>query len=297
MPSHLPEHPPAAYNLTLPDGRRLGYACYGSPDGRPVVYLHGLPGSRLECQLIEATARAAGVRVLAPDRPGYGLTQPRSDASLLAWTADISGLADTLGIGRFRVIGVSGGAPCALACARALPERIPRVALVAGLGPLENADLRRDMRFSARLAFYLGSRVPGLFYLVAGLPLTGLARSHPALLVRLIAAINGSPDREVLLDAASLAAFSDSIRLCFEQGSRGSLTDLQLFRRPWEFSPGEIRQPVQLWHGTRDKVVPVSHSRYLQARLPHASLDVVTGAGHFSLPLEHMQAILDGLMT
>jgi pimeloyl-ACP methyl ester carboxylesterase len=295
--SRLTQDTPATHSLILPDGRRLAYAHYGARAGRPVFYLHGLPGSRLECQLVQATAQAAGISVFAPDRPGYGLTEPRRDASLLAWTADVAGLADALGIDAFTVIGVSGGAPCALACAYALPGRVQRVGLVAGLGPLHEPDLYRDMPASARLVFYLANSLPWLFNTAIGFPLVRLAQLGPGLLVRLIAAINGSPDREVLLQADTLAAFRRSMRACFEQGSAGSLQDLQLFRRSWEFSLQDIRQPVNLWHGTRDNVVPLSHSRYLHRRLPQSVLEVVPGAGHFSLPLQHMQRILATLMA
>ena len=295
--SHQPAHSPVTHELTLPDGRRLGYAKYGAPAGRVLFYLHGLPGSRLECQLIHATAKAAGISVIAPDRPGYGLTEPRRDDSLLAWTADVAALADALSIESFTVIGVSGGAPCALACGYALGTRVRRIGLVAGLGPVHDAGLRRDMRASARLVFYLADQTPRLFRFSVGKPVAWLARQRPAQLIRLIARLNGSPDKETLLETETLAAFSLSIRACFEQGSHGSLQDLRLFRRPWEFDISAIHQPVQLWHGTQDRVVPVSHSRYLNDRLPHSQLEVVPGAGHFSLPLGHMQTILAALMT
>jgi len=296
MPS-LPQDTPATFSLTLPDGRRLGYAQYGASAGHPVFYLHGLPGSRLECQLVQATALAAGIRVIAPDRPGYGLTEPRHDASLTAWTADVSGLADALDIDAFTVIGVSGGAPCALACAYALPARVQRVGLVAGLGPVHEVALRRDMPASVRLAFYLANNMPQLFNSAVGWPVVRLARLNPVLLIQLIARLNGSPDREILLDPDTLAAFTRSIRACFEQGSRGSLYDLQVFRRPWAFNLRDIHQPVHLWHGTGDRVVPVSHSEYVHARLQNSVLDLVPGAGHFSLPLAQMRRILDTLMA
>lgn len=295
--SHQPAHSTVTHELTLPDGRRLGYARYGAAAGRVVFYLHGLPGSRLECQLIHATAQAAGVSVIAPDRPGYGRTEPRRDDSLLDWTADIAALADALGIETFSVIGVSGGAPCALACGYALGTRVQQIGLVAGLGPVHDAGLRRDMRASARLVFYLAGHTPRLFHFSVGVPVVWLAQHHPAQLIRLIAQLNGSPDKETLLEPDTLAAFTLSIRACFEQGSHGSLQDLRLFRRPWEFDISGIHQPVLLWHGTRDRVVPLSHSRYLNDRLPRSRLEVVPGAGHFSLPLGHMQAILATLMT
>lgn len=287
--------PPAACQLVLDDGRRLGYARYGAPGGTPVIYLHGLPGSRLECSLIDAPARAAGLEVIAPDRPGYGLTEPRGDLSLSAWTDDIAGLADALDVERFSVIGVSGGAPCALACAHALGERIERVTLVAGLGPLHHAALRRELRSSARLALWLANRNAALFDALVGRPVAALAKHRPALLIRLIGAANNAADRDILLRPHTLAAFSPSLRACFEQGSVGSLRDLQIFSRHWGFDIETIRQPVQLWHGDDDRVVPRVHSEYLHARLAESRLNIVPGAGHFSLPLGHAQRIVEAL--
>ena len=56
--------------LLLGDGRRLGYAQYGTPDGEPLLYFHGHPGSRLEARFAHRTAAEAGLRVIALDRPG-----------------------------------------------------------------------------------------------------------------------------------------------------------------------------------------------------------------------------------
>jgi pimeloyl-ACP methyl ester carboxylesterase len=60
--------------LRLRDGRLLGYARYGDPNGTPVFYFHGFPGSRLEARLADAVASRNGVRVIALDRPGSGLS-------------------------------------------------------------------------------------------------------------------------------------------------------------------------------------------------------------------------------
>ncbi len=291
----LSQDAPTALSLTLADGRRLGYAQYGAPAGRPVLYLHGLPGSRLECRLIDSGARAAGLRVIAPDRPGYGLSTPRADESLLAWTADVAALCRSLAIETFQIIGVSGGAPCALACAHALPTQVQRVLLVAGLGPLHDAALRGEMRASVRLLIYLAHRHPRLFRLSIGRPVAALGAWAPALLIRAIALLNGGRDRQILSRPDIRAAFLPSLRACFAQGSAGSLKDLRLFRQPWGFEPADIQRPVQLWHGTCDRVVPLSHSQYLHARLADSTLEVVPGAGHFSLPLEHMALILSSL--
>jgi len=287
---------PETQRLTLPDGRQLAYVRYGVESGHPLVYLHGLPGSRYECQLIDAPARAAGVSVIAPDRPGYGLTQPRHDHSLCAWTQDITALTDHLGIDRFGVIGVSGGGPCALACAHEMPERIPVVGLVAGLGPIDKTPVRAAMSWPTRLAFYLANHTPALFRLTVGQPVIQLSRIRPEWLIRLLAYINGGPDKRILLEPAILHAFSFSMQACFQQGSLGSMRDLHLFRQPWGFELADIRSQVRLWHGDRDKVVPLSHSRYLHDRLPNSRFEIVPHEGHFSLPLNNMRYILEAML-
>src|SRR5581483_9655535 len=101
----MPQHD---VQLGLADGRVLGYAEYGDPGGTPLVYLHGFPGSRIAGGVLDEAARAAGVRVLAPDRPGLGLSSPRPGRTLLDLADDVRELADALAIDRFAVVGESG---------------------------------------------------------------------------------------------------------------------------------------------------------------------------------------------
>jgi len=57
--------------LLLGDGRRLGYAQYGRPDGEPFFYFHGHPGSRLEARFAHQVAAEAGDGQIpgGPDTP------------------------------------------------------------------------------------------------------------------------------------------------------------------------------------------------------------------------------------
>jgi pimeloyl-ACP methyl ester carboxylesterase len=288
---------PETRKLQLPNGRQLGYVCYGADRGRPLFYFHGLPGSRYECQLIAPAARALGVTVVAPDRPGYGLTPLHPERSLTGWTQDVAYLADHLNIGSFGVIGVSGGAPCALACAHEMPSRVSVVGLVAGLGPIELAPLRRAMRPGARLGFLVAGRTPWLLKAAIGPPVALMSSWRPDLLVRLLAALNARPDRAVLLDPALFPAFTFGIRECFRQGLTGSIEDLRLFRRPWGFRLEDIRQPAWLWHGTADRIVPLAHSEYVQSCLPRANVEIVPEEGHFSLPVRHIHHIIRTIIT
>src|SRR5215510_3131644 len=105
----------SAQFVDLPDGRRLAYAEYGDPQGHPTFYFHGLPGSRLEAVLAAESAAQAGIRLVASDRPGVGGSDPQPRRTLLDWPADVVQLADRIGVARFSIIGVSGGAPYAAA--------------------------------------------------------------------------------------------------------------------------------------------------------------------------------------
>ena len=118
----------------LRDGRLLAWQRYGLPEGRPVYFFHGFPGSRLQAAFLAEDARNAGVALFSFDRPGFGRSTAAPKRTLLDWADDVEQLADQLRHGRFDVVGVSCGGPYALACAHRLGTRVDHVALLAGIG-------------------------------------------------------------------------------------------------------------------------------------------------------------------
>ena len=122
--------------LRLADGRRIGYAEYGDPEGASVLAIHGTPGSRFMFALTDKAARERGLRIVAPERPGYGLSDYRRKDGLARAADDMSAFADALGLRRFAVIGVSGGGPYAVAAAAAMADRIALLALISPVGPI-----------------------------------------------------------------------------------------------------------------------------------------------------------------
>ncbi len=288
-------HDPRSQTLRLPDGRLLGYARFGCKQGHPLLYFHGLPGSRHECGLLHGAAEALGLQVLALDRPGYGLSSPQPGRRLSQWPGDVTAFADALGIERFSIVGVSGGGPCALACARLIPGRIASTAVVCGLGPVAEPRLRRAMSWHARLAFYLAGSSPAALQALYGTPLHLLARLSPAFAMRVLAYHLGPPDRDLLLAPQVLELLSRNLRAAFRQGAGGALQDVAVYRAAWGFEVRDISLPVHFWHGDADPIVPLQHSEYLKARLPGSRLTVVPGEGHFSLPVLHAERILRAL--
>ena len=139
---------------TLPDGRQLSYCLAGAENGEPVFTFHGLPGSRMESLMFDATANQNNIRIITPDRPGYGKSTRHPIRSLSDWSADVAYLADSMEIQNFGVVGVSGGAPCALACAYYLPRRVTKAGILCGLGPLKHTGLAKHLHWYASLGIF-----------------------------------------------------------------------------------------------------------------------------------------------
>ena len=276
-------------------GGPLGYSVYGRPGGLPAFYFHGLPGSRREGALLHAACLEAGVRVIAPERPGYGLSAAVPGARLASWPERIDALADALGIGRFHLIAASGGAPYALACASVLSTRVRGTAICCGLGDLTRPGLAAAMQLNARLALWLVRRGAPWLQWTYGPAVTRVVRWAPRLAVAIQGWIDGPADRAVLRRPDIRTLFADSLGEAFRQGSVGAVADLATAIRPWPFALDGIRN-LQLWHGLADRVVPPVHSEWLKRAVPQARLTRVPGEGHFSLPVRHAGDVVRALV-
>jgi len=271
--------PPEGGVLTLRDGRRLGYAHYGEPDGQPIMYFHGHPGSRLEARLAHVAAAASGFRVIALDRPGYGLSDFLPGRAITGWPADVAQAADALGIESFSVAGASGGGPYALACAWGLPGRVIQVAVISGVGPFQAPGVTHGMRWQNRVGFELGSRWPGLARWLMRSMERNIA-SRPERTVEALARAMSPSDAEIVRRPEVRSLLIANITEAFRQGADGAAQDIVLLGRPWGFTPGEINQEVYLWQGEADTLVPPAMGRYLAGQIPHCHATMLPGAGH-----------------
>jgi pimeloyl-ACP methyl ester carboxylesterase len=282
--------------FTLPDDRRLAYAEYGVTDGMPVVYCHGFPSSRLEVRIAHAAAVQARLRLIAPDRPGFGRSDPSPGRRLVDWPDDVAALLQHLAIERYAALGVSGGAPYALACAARHPQQMSEVTLVAGLGPIHEPALARGLPWHGRLARSLVLHSPALARLFFALLVLGLRCAAPALLEFFVRYLSPA-DQAALADAAVREALLVSFREAARQGAHGWAKDFAIYARPWGFTLSEVRVPVHLWHGNQDKIVAPAIAQHLASVLPHCHTHFLPGEGHYSLPLRHMHDILGALVS
>jgi pimeloyl-ACP methyl ester carboxylesterase len=276
--------------VKLRDGRRLAYAEMGDPDGVPIFHQHGMPGSRLEHEAEPGLYRSLGVRVITPDRPGYGLSDARPRRALLDWPSDIEELADHLGIAQFGVIGLSGGGIYALACAAAIPHRLTAVVVTGCPGPMQRPGALADMRFMTRAGVWLGARAPWLLEAGATL-LSPAVRRFPGFFVDHFNEDVPPADRRWLSMASVNREAAETLREAFRPGVWGYVQDIRALARPWNFILEDIQVPVQLWHGDEDAVIPLHHGRYLASVIPGATLRICRGEGHM-LMWNHLGEIL-----
>lgn len=276
--------------LKLKDGRALGFRSYGPQDGVPAFYFHGFPGSRLEAGF----AAAPGIRLIAVDRPGYGLSGPLPRRQLSDWPPDVASLADYLGFKRFAVLGVSGGAPYALACARYLPERLAATALICGIGPRDiagmNTGLMRNlMRFGRnRIAYMPLVQIGRMFLRRKDAEARFLAFRR-----RMNERLSADVPKEMAVCTDDLSrhlfkSWSEGLR----RSMSGMISDARIYSSPWPFSIGEIAARVHLWHGTEDRIVPVAVGHALERVIPDVSAHFEEGEGHFSVILNKLPDVV-----
>lgn len=253
--------------------REVAYCELGDPLGLPVIAAHGSPGSRYQLMPLHEAAVAAGVRLIAPDRPGVGGTSPARERGFDSGGDDAIAVLDALGIERAAALGFSGGAGYSLALALARPARVDRVVIACGMIPgVPRSAL--DGRIPIVSMLYLVARfAPRL----ATIMLEGrgpFARTRAANVDAWPAA-----DRAIMADAELQARIAPDAAEGLRQGARAAVDDLR--RYSGRIALGDVQQPVHLVHGTADGNVPIGVARWAQGQLPHASLCELDAQGHY----------------
>lgn len=272
--------------LTLPNGRVIGFLELGDPAGPPVFFFHGFPGSRLQPAILPVR----GVRIISVDRPGYGISDPYEGRTLADWPMDVAAIADRLGIDKFCVLGVSGGAPYAAACAHDLADRVRNAVIVCGLGPPDAPGMAaahlRLLRAVGSWRDFPREPVLNFFRNIAMTPFGERLNKRMRAL-----APKGSKEWEALSpEFASLlrASWAEGLRLT----TQGMISDAEIYGTAWHFDVNAIRVPMAVWHGSADATVPVSVGHFYAAHCSSARGHFPTGEGHFSLVRNYIDRIV-----
>ena len=261
-------------DLVLSDGRTLHYYDTRAEDGSvpplAVLWSHGTPNLGEPPLPLFRAAAERGMRFVAYDRPGYGPSTAQPDRTLAAAAEDAATLLDVLGIGRFAMLGHSGGGPHTLACAALLGDRLIAGVDVSGPAPYGSPDLD-----------YFTGMVPS-----GAEELRASAAGRQAL-EKFFESSDYDPEMFTPADHAALQGnwtwLMGIAGRALQGGIVGMVDDDLAYAAPWGFDPAAIRRPLLVCHGEQDRVVPVAHGRWVAAHVPAAELRVYPGDGHVSV--------------
>ncbi|KAI8804715.1 Alpha/Beta hydrolase protein, partial [Cladochytrium replicatum] len=274
--------------VTLPDGRTLGFAEYGSTNGIPLLFFHGFPSSRIEASDLDELGKRLNVRILSMDRPGIGLSSFHPTRQISDWAFDVRTFAKQLNIPRYAIVGGSGGSPYALACARHIPgEEIIGLGVLAGVGPYLEVGTK-GMTFLGRLGLNVVLRSPGWFVRsMAGSSSKKAQDPDPEvferLLVKQLKALPASDQKEVL-NPPTLKAVVGGMREHFRNGPDGYVREAQLLGKPWGFELEQVPiEGVWFWYGSEDRNTPPGQGKWMAERVPRSVYKEFKGASHFTI--------------
>ena len=257
------------------------------------MLFHGNPSSRLSWGLLPGSPFPAHLRLIAPDRPGFGRSDFQPGRRLVDWPDDVGELADLLELSRFAVLGVSGGGPAALACASRIPHRLTAVGVVSSPCPTEAPDATTGMSRTNRTIFWLAKHAPKLIQL--NMAFLGFLARRDQLVERLVYKM--ADVDKAMLDRPEIRDYlARGFAEAFRQGGAGSAHEVLINHgRPWGFSLEEIEIAVHLWQGEADPSVPSAMGRYLATTIPNCRATFIPGAGHLWI-VDHVGDVLDALV-
>jgi pimeloyl-ACP methyl ester carboxylesterase len=277
-PGNAPGNAPETLAIAA-NGLQFHALAAGPRDGPLVLLLHGFPETSHGWRHQMPALAAAGLRVVAPDQRGYGLSSKPAGAraytiGLLA--ADVVAIAQALGRARFQVVGHDWGGGVAWYLAVNRPAVVERAAILnAPHGDAFVSALRHDPA-QRRRSWYMA------FFQIPWLPEALLrARGH----ARLVRALVGSA-RPGAFDETDLAAYRAAWR------QPGALAGMLAWYRALRFAGPELRSgrrrphapvdmPVRLIWGERDPFLVPALAEASITRCAHGELFRLPDATHW----------------
>ncbi|MGP4074683.1 alpha/beta fold hydrolase [Halobacillus sp. K22] len=249
-----------------------------------MFYAHGGPGSRLEAQSFEKTAKKYGFRMIAMDRPGMGRSTIKEHRVLLDYPEDIRELANALEIDTFGAMGTSGGGAHTTVCSYSLADRLTFNFAFAGYTNFaEMPDAANKLEAPAdRLSIKLAAKFPVLF----GLLFKGMGiamKTLPKQTINSLLKTVNETDKKIANDPQFQKRFIAEQKEAFRQGGKGVAIDAAVHYVDWGVKLQDIPGRVHIFHGTEDRLVPFSYGQHLADHIPNAIFHPLEGQGHLFL--------------
>jgi pimeloyl-ACP methyl ester carboxylesterase len=257
------------------------------------MVFHGTPACGAGFAWADAPARERGLRLIAPDRPGVGLSSRVEPFQVADYPAQVLALADAMGIDRFPVWGYSGGGPYAVACAALGGDRVTSTVVAAGMGQVGVWASFDEFEQTDRQMLNVVTKYPAVARIM--LATSGrLARMSPKTAMKSFEKQLNDSDRAVALGLGDPNEVMALFTQAFLRGARGVVADYAAIAQPWGFDVERIDTPLAIFHGDADTMVPLRHGEELARRVPGAQLTIWPGEGHLGT-ITHVGEILDVL--
>lgn len=263
--------------IRLSDNRLLSYAEYGSPDGHPVILCHSMYGCRYEVPPQTSLLASCGIRLIVPDRPGVGLSDPFVFDDYTDWAFDLEQLAVTLKLKHLTVIGHRAGCNFALAAVRQLPHRIPQAILINPAPPMPTLKALKAMSPAHKLVAGLAHVLPSLSIELTSSLYTVAAKDPDKFIDDNL--ILTELEREVFARPEIRAIFHRCLPELARQGTAGIAQEIQCIIKDWNFPLAEIRQPVTIWYGELNPEIPAELMRKFITSLPNTTVHRLPNEG------------------
>jgi len=277
--------------IRLGDGRRLGFSEYGALLGKPVLFFHSYIGSRLQVHPDHSLLEQAGIRLIVPDRPGFGLSDSTNNHTPAHWAQDVGELLDDLGIDKAPIIAFCIGATFAFACAHAMPEKVEKLVIINPLGEINSpADLKGMLPLN-KMILRSGLLSHTLMRNLVNLTFRDFSKRPEKLLEYLKKQVTPA-DLHTLTDNDICAVLADCYHETLLQGSDAIYKELLICLSQWESMLTEINTEVDLIHGSACRHVPLHFGKRIAGLLPNCTCHVLEDAG-FYLIFEKWHKILD----
>ena len=274
----------------------VGLHRFGPVDGVPVLLLHGALFGIAAYGPMRAAAQTLGLRVIAPERPGYGHTAFAADGDPVRLAcAQARDLLDRLGIDRVVVLAHDIGTRFAARLAQVAPDRIAAVVAAPATPPMQTWAQTADMPTRHRVNAWAAQHLPGMMDKIVMIGLRQIARRGIEVVPQLV--FEGCDHDQAILSRPEAAeALQDGFHLAWAQRGRGFRSDMRLTNEDWTAEVRRIAVPFLCLHGARSQTVSRRAVEDLAAALPQGRFRLVADAGH-SMPLSDPALVLRSVLA
>lgn len=281
------------YGAELLDGPQgpVGLHCFGPDDGVPVLLLHGALFGIAAFAPMRAAAETLGLRIIAPERPGYGHTRfPAAGDPVALCCAQVADVLDRLAVDRVVVLAHDIGTRFAARLVQDLPGRVAAVIAAPATPPMQTWAQTADMPTRHRVNAWAAQHLPGMMDKIVVIGLRQIARRGIEVIPQLV--FEGcAHDQAILSRPEAAEALQEGFHLAWAQRGAGFRSDMRLTNENWSAEVPRIDVPFLCLHGDRSLTVSRRAVQQLAATLPQGRFRLVKDAGH-SMPLSHATLLL-----